>query len=69
MLNTTGEDVAKLKGIQKEDLIKHYTNNLIALGRMSAPEDVSNFVSFLASKDSDYMTGQSVIVDGGVRFS
>ncbi|HCZ9467620.1 TPA: SDR family oxidoreductase, partial [Staphylococcus aureus] len=40
----------------------------IALGRVSQPEDVSNVVSFLAGKDSDYITGQTIIVDGGMRF-
>ncbi|WP_280769177.1 acetoin reductase [Salipaludibacillus daqingensis] len=41
----------------------------IALGRTQEPEDVANFVSYLASSDSDYMTGQSVMIDGGVLFS
>lgn len=41
----------------------------IALGRVQTPEDVAAFVSHLASEDSDYMTGQSVIVDGGVVFA
>ncbi|MDE5051256.1 acetoin reductase [Niallia taxi] len=40
----------------------------IALGRTQEPEDVANFVSFLASKDSDYMTGQSVLIDGGILY-
>ena len=30
------------------------------------PEDVANFVSFLASSDADYITGQSMLADGGV---
>lgn len=38
----------------------------IPLGRMQTPEDVAGVVSFLAGPDSDYMTGQSVIVDGGI---
>jgi meso-butanediol dehydrogenase/(S,S)-butanediol dehydrogenase/diacetyl reductase len=33
---------------------------------MQTPDDVANFVSFLASEDSDYITGQSMITDGGV---
>lgn len=41
----------------------------ITLGRTQEPEDVANFVSFLASKDADYMTGQSVLIDGGILFS
>lgn len=32
-------------------------------------EDVAAFVSFLASRDSAYMAGQSVMIDGGIIFS
>jgi meso-butanediol dehydrogenase/(S,S)-butanediol dehydrogenase/diacetyl reductase len=38
----------------------------IPLGRVSRPEEVAGLVSFLASADSDYMTGQSLLIDGGV---
>lgn len=38
----------------------------IPLGRVQRPEDVGALVSYLASSDADYMTGQSVIVDGGL---
>ncbi len=41
----------------------------VALGRPGEPEDIANFVSYLASKDSDYMTGQSILIDGGMHFS
>jgi meso-butanediol dehydrogenase/(S,S)-butanediol dehydrogenase/diacetyl reductase len=41
----------------------------ITLGRVQTPADVAAFVSYLASADSDYMTGQSVIIDGGVQFA
>lgn len=40
----------------------------IVLKRLSEPEDVANAVSFLAGKDSDYITGQTLIVDGGMQF-
>lgn len=40
----------------------------IALGRSQTPTDVANFVSWLAGPDSDYMTGQSVIIDGGMVY-
>ncbi len=40
----------------------------IALGRLSQPSDVANAVAFLAGPDSDYMTGQTLEVDGGMQF-
>lgn len=63
------EKIGNMQGKRPEEVIKSFTDNRIALGRPSKPEDVANFVSFLASKDSDYMTGQSIMIDGGVRFS
>jgi meso-butanediol dehydrogenase / (S,S)-butanediol dehydrogenase / diacetyl reductase len=44
-------------------------SQLIALGRVETPEDVASSVSYLASWDSDYVTGQSVMMDGGIIFS
>jgi meso-butanediol dehydrogenase / (S,S)-butanediol dehydrogenase / diacetyl reductase len=38
----------------------------IPLGRPEQAEDVAKVIAFLASRDSDYMTGQAVIVDGGM---
>ena len=40
----------------------------IALGRAQTPEDVAAFVAFLAGPDSDYMTGQTPIIDGGIVY-
>lgn len=38
----------------------------IPLGRMGMPEDIGNMVVFLASQQADYITGASVLVDGGL---
>lgn len=40
----------------------------ITLKRLSEPEDVAAAVSFLAGPDSNYITGQTIIVDGGMQF-
>ncbi|MFC4557808.1 acetoin reductase [Virgibacillus kekensis] len=39
----------------------------IPLERSQTPEDVANLVSYLASSDSDYMTGQAINIDGGLE--
>jgi 3-oxoacyl-[acyl-carrier protein] reductase len=37
-----------------------------SLARMGKPEEVAQAVLFLASEHSDYITGQTLIVDGGI---
>lgn len=69
MWDKIDESLAKYENKEKGEVIKHYSEKLIALGRTSVPDDVANFVSYLAGKDSDYMTGQSIIIDGGIQFS
>jgi NAD(P)-dependent dehydrogenase (short-subunit alcohol dehydrogenase family) len=36
-----------------------------ALGRLGTPEEVASVVAFLASEDASYVTGASIVVDGG----
>jgi NAD(P)-dependent dehydrogenase (short-subunit alcohol dehydrogenase family) len=39
--------------------------DLVALGRFGEPEDIAPTAIFLASDDSNYVSGQTVGVDGG----
>jgi meso-butanediol dehydrogenase / (S,S)-butanediol dehydrogenase / diacetyl reductase len=41
----------------------------ILLGRLGEPEDIAKFVSYLASEGCDYITGQSMMIDGGVHLT
>jgi NAD(P)-dependent dehydrogenase (short-subunit alcohol dehydrogenase family) len=43
---------------------EHYLRS-IALGRAGSPEDVAPVVTFLASDSARYVSGQTVVVDGG----
>ncbi|KAL3418627.1 acetoin reductase [Phlyctema vagabunda] len=63
------EALGQQTGAAKGDTIKSYSENLIAMKRTSTPDDVSKCVSYLASPDSDYMTGQTLVVDGGIVFN
>jgi len=69
MWDLIDEELGKKDGREKGETIRKYTEDLIALGRTSVPEDVGKTVSFLASPDSDYMTGQTLIIDGGIIFN
>jgi len=69
MWDLIDEELGKKTGAKKGDTIKKYTDELIALGRTSVPADVAKTVSYLASPDSDYMTGQTLIIDGGIVFN
>jgi meso-butanediol dehydrogenase/(S,S)-butanediol dehydrogenase/diacetyl reductase len=61
------ERFAELTGAKKGETYDKFVNG-IALGRAETPDDVAGFVSYLASPDADYMTGQSVLIDGGLVY-
>ncbi|HNW09191.1 MAG TPA: SDR family NAD(P)-dependent oxidoreductase [bacterium] len=48
-----------------DEAAKQQTIAAIPLARMGQPEDIAGAVVFLASKQADYITGQTIIVDGG----
>jgi NAD(P)-dependent dehydrogenase (short-subunit alcohol dehydrogenase family) len=47
------------------DESKKQTIAMIPLSRMGQPEDIAGAVAFLASDQASYITGQTIIVDGG----
>ncbi|MDP4200669.1 MAG: 3-oxoacyl-[acyl-carrier-protein] reductase [Bacteroidota bacterium] len=55
------EMTAKLNDAQREAMLA-----LVPLKRPGKPEDVARVVSFLASPAADYVTGQTIVVDGGM---
>lgn len=59
--------MAEITGAKIGENYKKFVGG-IALGRAQTPEDVAAFVSYLAGPDSDYMTGQAPMIDGGLVY-
>jgi meso-butanediol dehydrogenase/(S,S)-butanediol dehydrogenase/diacetyl reductase len=59
--------MAEITGAKVGENYKKFVGG-IALGRAQTPEDVAAFVSYLAGPDSDYMTGQAPMIDGGLVY-
>jgi 3-oxoacyl-[acyl-carrier protein] reductase len=55
------EMTEKLSEKAKEEIFKQ-----IPMGKLGTPKDVAGVCLFLASTDADYITGQTIVVDGGM---
>ena len=56
------------KLLNSPDLLKALLSN-IPLNRLGTGSDVAGVAAFLASADADYITGTTVIVDGGLLWN
>jgi meso-butanediol dehydrogenase/(S,S)-butanediol dehydrogenase/diacetyl reductase len=64
LLRSGVEPIAQASGQSFEDfLLKNMPP--IVLGRIGYPEDVAKIITFLASDEGDYMTGQAINITGG----
>ena len=58
------KEAARKLGV-KPDEVEDYYNRQVPLGRQCTVEDIANLVVFLVSDKSSYITGTSMLVDGG----
>ncbi len=56
----------KMKGISPEEVRQSYIDHT-PLGRLCYPEDVANAVAFFLQPETDFITGQDLIVAGGAN--
>ena len=70
-LNYWEADQAQAKGMSLEEFragIVADAGKSVPLGRIAEPEDVAKLVSFLASDEASFITGQAYNVNGGTLF-
>ena len=64
-VNAVAPGAVDTPGAKSTKEITKQTIAAIPLKRMGVPEDIANTVVFLASDESNYITGQTIVVDGG----
>ncbi len=55
---------ARVKRVGGEQVLER-----IPVGRLGTPDDVAGVVAFLCSDDAEYITGQGLVVDGGLTIT
>jgi 3-oxoacyl-[acyl-carrier protein] reductase len=59
---------AQVIGITLEEQLKRFADT-IPVGRMGEPKEIGDLCAFLCSPQAGYLTGQAIVVDGGVNRS
>jgi NAD(P)-dependent dehydrogenase (short-subunit alcohol dehydrogenase family) len=65
MFETLMQEMVARRGVTQEEAVKRL-DATIPLGRSNEPDEIANMAAFLASSESDNITGQSFNVDGGL---
>jgi NAD(P)-dependent dehydrogenase (short-subunit alcohol dehydrogenase family) len=68
MVKQVAESIGPRDGMTAEEWLKMRANDC-PLKRLAEPWEIAGVVAFLASKDSRYLTGQAIEVDGGMVMS
>lgn len=66
MWEQVDQDLMEIGAAERPGQAMEEFSSEILKGRVATPADITGTTTFLASKDSDYMTGQIVMIDGGM---
>ncbi len=66
MWEQVDKDLLEIGAAERPGQAMEEFSSEILKGRVAAPSDITGTTTFLAAKDSDYMTGQIVMIDGGM---
>lgn len=58
-------DTAMTRANNSEAVIQNLIT-AVPLGRLALPEEIANLAYFLCSEENSYVTGQNIIIDGGI---
>lgn len=53
------------QGMDSPEFMEFYRSQLIPLGRLGEPKDIAGVFAFLASDDARFITGHTLVIDGG----
>ena len=56
---------AMAEAVYSDPVLLERRRAMVPLGRIGRPDDIGRAVAFLVSEDSQYITGQTLVVDGG----
>ena len=67
LMHEFGEAHGKLMGVSGEEAL-NWVFQRVPMGRWLKPEEIASLATYLASSESDGMTGQSILLDAGMLF-
>ena len=62
-------DTPRAENLLKNEIIMKKIINRTPLNRVAQPEEVASVIAFLAMDKSSYITGQNIIIDGGMSIN